>query len=184
MNTAFLKLLCPNRLTARIRYLIRGLSSNQAGSCLISCRVLHVISSSTDAAQFLLPYFRYNLPHLPRINEGRVTAQLRHWQQESLKASLDVDPRTCRSQGASIHLYIDGQQGDRQRDGVFGHASTSQRTYELLRFRLKCHTLPSVSGRSAEIPRFERLCPVCVGDVGDEKHLVFECSALNNTHPS
>ena len=39
-------------------------------------------------------------PHLPRINEDSVAAQLRHRQQDSLEASLGVDPRTCRSEGA------------------------------------------------------------------------------------
>ncbi len=96
-----------------------------------------------------------------------------------------VSPRTCRSQGAAICTYLrwfrrtDGQQGHRLRAGVFGHASTSKRAHELLRFRLGCHTLPSVAGRRAGIPRSERLCPLCMRGVGDEKHLVFECSALN-----
>ena len=73
----------------------------------------------------------------------------------------------------------DGQQGHRLRAGVFGHASISKRAHELLRFRLGCHTLPSVTERRAGIPRSERLCLLCMHGVGDEKHLVFECSALN-----
>ena len=124
-------------------------------------------------------------PHLPRINEESVAAQLRHRQQDSLEASLGVDPRTCRSEGAAICTYwrwfrrADGQPGHRLRAGVFGHASTSKRAHELLRFRLGCHTLPSVTGRRAGIPRSERICLLCMHGVGDEKHLVFECSALN-----
>ena len=63
-------------------------------------------------------------PHLPRINEESVAAQLRHRQQDSLEASLGVDPRTCRSEGAAICTYwrwfrrADGQQGHRLRAGV------------------------------------------------------------------
>ena len=58
-------------------------------------------------------------------------------------------------------------------------ASTSKRAHELLRFRLGCYTLPSVTRRRAGIPRSERLCPLCMHGAGDEKHLVFGCSALN-----
>ena len=107
-------------------------------------------------------------PHLQRINEGSVAAQLRHRQQDSLEASLGVDPRTWRSEGAAICTYwrwfrrADGQQRHRLRAGVFGHASTSKRAHELLRFRLGCHTLLSVTGRRAGIPRSERLCLLCM----------------------
>ena len=34
-----------------------------------------------------------------------VAAQLRHWQQDRLEASLGVDPRTCRSKGRG-QLYV------------------------------------------------------------------------------
>ncbi len=44
-------------------------------------------------------------PHSPRMNEESVTAPVRHRQQDSLEASLGVDPRTCRSQGAAICTY-------------------------------------------------------------------------------
>ena len=39
-----------------------------------------------------------------------------------------------------------------------------------------CHSLPGVAER---LHRSERLCLLCMHGVGDEKHLVFECSALN-----
>ena len=89
-------------------------------------------------------------PRLPRIIEESVAAQLRHRQQDSLKASLGVYPRTYCSKGAAICTYwrwfrrTDGQQGHRLSAGVFGHASTSTRAPELLRFRLgikKCSKL-------------------------------------------
>ena len=106
-------------------------------------------------------------PHLPRINEESVAAQLRHRQQDSLEASLGVDPRTCRSEGAAICTYwrwfrrADGQQGHRLRAGVFGHASTSKRAHELLRFRLGCHTLPSVTGVLEFHDPSDYACYVC-----------------------
>ena len=35
-------------------------------------------------------------------------------------------------------------------------------------------TVASVTGRRAGIPLSERLCPLCMHGVGDEKHLMFE----------
>ncbi len=51
----------------------------------------------------------------------------------------------------------------------------------LLKFRMGCHSLPNVSGRWARIPRPQRLCMRCAQQViGDERHLVFECPALQS----
>ena len=48
--------------------------------------------------------------------------------------------------------------------------------------RLGCHSLPSVLGRRSKprVPRHERVCTRCHDGLGDEKHLVFECSALQH----
>ena len=51
---------------------------------------------------------------------------------------------------------------------------------QMLRFRLGCHNLPVVSGRHNGIPRHERTCPRYHTGRRDEKHLVFECSALDD----
>ena len=51
----------------------------------------------------------------------------------------------------------------------------------LLRFRMGCHRLPRDEGSWARpaIPSLERICQLCAsGTVGDEKHLIFECSEL------
>ncbi len=51
----------------------------------------------------------------------------------------------------------------------------------LLKFRMGCHSLPNVSGRWARVPRPQRLCMRCAQQVlGDERHLVFECPALQS----
>jgi len=49
----------------------------------------------------------------------------------------------------------------------------------LLRFRLGAHSLPVVMGRRTGIPRAQRLCQQCDQHaVGDERHMIFECPAL------
>ena len=51
-----------------------------------------------------------------------------------------------------------------------------------LQFRLGCHGLPIATGRLAgagHVDRANRVCLACnSGAIGDEKHMVFECTAL------
>ena len=51
-----------------------------------------------------------------------------------------------------------------------------------VQFRLGCHGLPIAAGRfagAAHVDRAHRVCLACnSGAVGNEKHLVFECTAL------
>ena len=53
---------------------------------------------------------------------------------------------------------------------------------QLLRFRLGCHTLPSAIGqpRNPRMPRDQRICTRCQHGLGDERHLVFECTKLQH----
>ena len=50
----------------------------------------------------------------------------------------------------------------------------------LLRFRTGCHGLPRDVGGHSGVPRHQRICPLCAGGLGDEMHLVFECTALQD----
>ena len=55
----------------------------------------------------------------------------------------------------------------------------SPRVQKFLAFKLGCHGLPVAMGRRSGISRSARLCPHCHdGNVGDELHMVFECSFL------
>ena len=49
---------------------------------------------------------------------------------------------------------------------------------DIIKFRLGSHHLPIETGRWLRIPRIERLCRFC-GVVGDEKHLLFNCTVIN-----
>jgi hypothetical protein len=50
-----------------------------------------------------------------------------------------------------------------------------------LRYRMGCHDLPSDAGRRQGVPRLKWVCPQCsLGEVGDERHLVFTCLALEH----
>ncbi|DBA73557.1 TPA: hypothetical protein ACH3X2_009800 [Trebouxia sp. C0005] len=57
-----------------------------------------------------------------------------------------------------------------------------RRMQRFLHFRLGCHGLPIAAGRiagAAHIARANRVCLACnSGAVGDERHLIFECTAL------
>ena len=101
---------------------------------------------------------------------------------------VDVDPRWCPSAGASACKYqrwferpADVQHG-RLGGTIHCHAGTSTRAHEL--FRLGCHALPCIMGRRTQTPRHERLCQMCSAGLGDGKHVIFECFALENIRDS
>ena len=59
---------------------------------------------------------------------------------------------------------------------------SERRMQQFLQFRLGCHGLPIATGRLAgagHVGRANRVCLACKsGGVGDEKHMIFECTAL------
>ena len=59
---------------------------------------------------------------------------------------------------------------------------SGRRMQRFLQFRLGCHCLPIATGRfagAAHVDRAQRVCLSCnAGALGDEKHLIFECTAL------
>ncbi len=61
-------------------------------------------------------------------------------------------------------------------------SASARKVTQLLHFCVGCHSLPSVVGRRSNprVPRHERMCTRCQDELGDEKHLVFECSALQH----
>ena len=57
--------------------------------------------------------------------------------------------------------------------------TTQKYTNALTRFRLSCHWLPIERGRykNPVVPREQRLCPYCNGEVGSELHSLLECNS-------
>ena len=51
----------------------------------------------------------------------------------------------------------------------------------LLRFRMGCHRLPRDTGCCLSVPRLNKFCTLCQqGVLGDKKHIVCECPALQD----
>ena len=65
------------------------------------------------------------------------------------------------------------------------HANTGELEFSGYQYKEVCQDyggLPPIEqGRRAKLPRAMRFCPLCPGHhVGDERHLVFECPALQH----
>ena len=105
-------------------------------------------------------------------------------QQRASMDDVDTCPRTCSSEGAMVCTYRrwflrePGQSGR----PFFQLPANARKITQLMRFRLGCHGLPSDVGRhrADPLPRHERLCTRCQDGRGDEKHMVFACSALQH----
>ncbi len=97
-------------------------------------------------------------------------------QQESVR----MNPRTALSGDVKRTTYASwfSRPGWVQR-GVFWHLELSvPQLRAVQRLRLGLHLLPVETGRLAKIDRQDRCCRFCdSGAVGDEKHLLMECTA-------
>ncbi len=94
-------------------------------------------------------------------------------------------PRSCPSAGALLCTYVRWfarpPWATRSAAPCPARLPVSARVLRtFLRFRAGCHGLPIDDGRRGGIPRPLRLCSRCRVAVGDERHLVFECPALDH----
>jgi hypothetical protein len=90
-------------------------------------------------------------------------------------ASISEDSHSCPSSGAASCTYQRWFRHGPMQEHVLGgslhgHARSSSRAHQLLRFRLDCHSLPCVVGRRTGIPRRIRHCALCRQGVGSEKN--------------
>lgn len=148
-----------------------------AGICAI-CRA---------AGYTLAPGLPDTLPHL---DSAYIMEQRRVLRERQLLLHMHSDPRTCPSTGAAWCKYWRWFHRSSHDDaavagkGVYSLSVSPRKLTLLLRFRVGCCTLlPSVAGRhrTPPTPRAARYCTRCgiPGALGDERHLVFECTALH-----
>lgn len=117
------------------------------------------------------------------VDLGRVR-QLLDQRTAQLLQGLDICPRTCPSPRAQLCTYVrwfarpPWARGARYPAQLPFSAGTLR---AFLRFRAGCHGLPNDVGRRNGTPRLQRICGRCGAQmVGDERHLVFECSAVQH----
>jgi hypothetical protein len=99
-----------------------------------------------------------------------------------------VCPRTCPSIGAKLCTYYRWFFPSHRPYRLSSHHPhvlrlplSTRRMRQFLRFRMGCHGLPrdNAGWGPQRVPRMHRTCQKCTsGQVGDERHLVFECTAL------
>lgn len=99
---------------------------------------------------------------------------------------IDVCPRTCPSNRAMLCTYLRWFSRPAYASSVLPrrlsdiHVSASA-LKAFFRFRCGSHNLPNDIGRRNGTPRVQRFCAKCSAQqVGDEYHLVFECSAVQH----
>ena len=100
-------------------------------------------------------------------------------QADAVWEGLDHCPRTCHQQ-VRLCTYQSWFARLKSGEGAYLKLPFSASDMRLvLRFRMGCHSLPIEVGRRTNVPRPLRSCQICPsGCVGDERHLLLECSAL------
>ena len=96
---------------------------------------------------------------------------------------LDICSRTCPTEKSRLCTYKNWFPRPAGRHGrSLLDLSLSMRCMQrLLRFRMGCHKLPRDTGCWLHVPRLNRSSTMCQqGVLGDGKHLVFECPALQD----
>ncbi|DBA89114.1 TPA: hypothetical protein ACH3X1_016285 [Trebouxia sp. C0004] len=90
-----------------------------------------------------------------------------------------LDPRVAPSQGVVQCTYVNWFLPSQAKFRSCYFPAAAHRVQKFLAFKLGCHGLHIAMGRRSGIPRSARSCPHCHdGSVGDELHMVFECTFL------
>ena len=93
-----------------------------------------------------------------------------------------ISPRSYPSAGAKLCTYHRWFSRPSPLAEPYFELPLSRRSLgQLFSLRLSCHSLPIEQGKRAKLLCAMRFCPLCPGHhVRDERHLVFECSALQH----
>ena len=96
---------------------------------------------------------------------------------------LDICPRTCPSLNAKLCTYATWfvRRAEKHARSLLDLPVSRRCMQRFLRFRMGCHGPPRDVAAWAGIPRLQSFCNMCQHrTIGDEKHLVFECPALQD----
>jgi hypothetical protein len=85
----------------------------------------------------------------------------------------------CVSQNAKLELYKEIKH-NYIIEPYLSVIKNSKQRQVICQLRTSSHKLPVETGRYTNTPRNMRLCPLCQQSVGDEKHLILECTSLDN----
>ena len=118
---------------------------------------------------------------LPAEVASHELAQAFKHQRHLAAQSVPLDPRLCPHHGVKLCTYHrwfsrpTGQACPTYWDVPIGIA----KLHRIFRFRMGSHLLPIEQGRHINLPRNRRVCRLCrTGALGDERHMLLECSAL------
>ena len=165
----------------------------QADASSICSHVLHdSVALAHDGCRFgwaalVFKCFRDHGKDIPitagvpvRIHSHDLLAAFKHERTVTFDA-MPSDPRLCPTDGVKVCTYHrwfsrpPGRACPTYWDVPIGNA----KLHRLLRFRMGAHMLPIEQGRHVRLPRSRRVCRLCrTGALGDERHMLLECSAL------
>ena len=155
----------------------------QASTVIVEMRGCSVALRSLRAWAYGTAHMPDNDIDLDDMDAIDITA-LRHFitqRRDAVWEGLDVCPRTCPSVGARLCTYAAwfARPPHKHARSLLDLPLSSRCMQTLFRFRMGVHRLPKDEGSWSRVPRHERLCLLCnLGSLCDEKHVVFECSAL------
>ena len=102
-------------------------------------------------------------------------------QRQAAFDAVPLDPRSCPGPGVKLCTYR--RWFSRPSDHICPvYPMSIAKLQRILRFRMGSHLLPIEQGRHLRLPRHRRVCRLCrlchSGALGDERHMLLECTAL------
>ena len=141
------------------------------------------MSRHVHAAVCLIGYqLNIRCDDLDHIDMSALSLMLRQ-RRDAVWDGLDICPRTCPSFNAKLCTYATwfARPVEKHARSLLDLPVSRRCMQRFLRFRMGCHRLPRDTGAWVGIPRLQRVCNICQHrTIGDEKHLVFECPALQD----
>ena len=135
------------------------------------------VSSAIRRTRYHLPISQGDMVH---IDVQVLSAHLRQ-RRDAIWETLDICPGTCPTRDSRMCTYKNwfARPAIRNARSLLDLPLYMRCMHRFLRFRMGCHKLPRDTGCLLGVPRQDTICMMCQqGVLGDEKHLVFKCPAL------